>query len=140
MRLVIDTNIVASAAFFDGLPERLINLVLEGQVTAVVSKEISDEYEATISRLLQEYRTSPFRGRFPFSALAAHFDLIMPSSQVKICSDPDDDKFIACALDGLCPFIVSGDRHLLNIKQYGSIKIIKVRDFFDLLENGSISL
>jgi len=140
MRLVIDTNIVASAAFFDGLPERLINLVLEGQVTAVVSKDIVVEYEATILRLLREYKTPPFRGYFPFPALAAHFDFIAPSSQVKICSDPDDDKFLACALDGLCPFIISGDRHLLNIKQYENIKIIKVRDFFDLLEKVDISL
>jgi putative PIN family toxin of toxin-antitoxin system len=131
MRLVIDTNIVASAAFFGGLPEQLINLVLDEKITAVVSQVIAEEYEKTILKLLNKYDTPSSRLHFPFSALVAHFDFIVPSTQVKACTDPDDDKFIECAIDGLCPFIVSGDHHLLDVKQHGQIKIVRVRDFFE---------
>jgi putative PIN family toxin of toxin-antitoxin system len=131
MRLVIDTNIVASAAFFGGLPEQLVNLVLDEKITAVVSQVIVEEYEKTILKLLNKYDTPSSRLHFPFSALVAHFDFVTPVIRIKACTDPDDDKFIECALDGLCPFIVSGDHHLLDVKQYGHIKILKIRDFFE---------
>jgi putative PIN family toxin of toxin-antitoxin system len=131
MRLVIDTNIVASAAFFGGLPEQLINLVLDEKVTAVVSQDIADEYEKTLLKLLKKYNNPSFRLHFPFSALVAHLEFIAPVTQVKVCADTNDDKFISCAIDGLCPLIVSGDHHLLDVKQYGSIKILKIRDFFE---------
>ncbi|GHT76851.1 hypothetical protein FACS1894124_8760 [Spirochaetia bacterium] len=131
MRLVIDTNIVASAAFFGGLPEQLVNLVLDDKITAVVSKAIVDEYEKTILKLLNKYEVPASRLHFPLSAMAAHLDFITPSSRITACTDQDDDKFIECALDGLCPLIVSGDHHLLDIKQYGYIKIVKLRNFFE---------
>jgi putative PIN family toxin of toxin-antitoxin system len=129
MRIVIDTNILVSAAFFGGLPEQLIDLVLDKKISAVVSREIVDEYEKTIKKLLDKYNLS--RLRFPFSSLIASLEFIVPSTQVNLCADPDDDKFISCAIDGLCPFIVSGDHHLLEVKRYGKIQIIKTRAFFE---------
>lgn len=48
-----------------------------------------------------------------------------------VCEDPDDDKFIACALESGCDYIVSGDRHLLKVSGYRNIKILKPRDFVD---------
>jgi putative PIN family toxin of toxin-antitoxin system len=136
MRVVIDTNIVASAAFFGGLPEQLINLVLDNGLTAVVYQNIVDEYEKTIQKLLQKYNNPSFALHFPFSTLVAHLEFITPVTDIKICSDPDDDKFIACALDGICPLIISGDHHLLDVKRYGPVRIITARDFF---ENHAIS-
>ena len=43
--------------------------------------------------------------------------------------DPDDDKFIAAAIEGRASHIISGDRHLLNIGSYEGIKIMKARNF-----------
>jgi predicted nucleic acid-binding protein len=58
-------------------------------------------------------------------------EFIEPSSEIKLCRDPDDDKFLECAVDGFCTYIVSGDKDLLVLQNYGDIKIVKVRDFFD---------
>ncbi|MDR3122367.1 MAG: putative toxin-antitoxin system toxin component, PIN family [Treponema sp.] len=131
MKVVIDTNIVASAAFFGGLPEQLINLVLDNKITAVVYQKIVDEYEKTIQKLLQKYNKPPFALHFPFSTLVAHLEFITPVSDIKICGDPDDDKFISCALDGICPLVISGDHHLLEVKRYGPVRIITAREFFE---------
>jgi predicted nucleic acid-binding protein len=46
-----------------------------------------------------------------------------------VCIDPDDDKFLACALTGKCKLIVSGGKHLLRVAGYRGIKIIKPREF-----------
>jgi len=48
-----------------------------------------------------------------------------------VCEDPDDDMFIACAIASKSKVIVSGDKHLLNIKSFGGITILKPREFVD---------
>lgn len=50
-----------------------------------------------------------------------------------IAADPDDDKFLACALDGGAEYIVSGDPHLLSLQQYQHIRMITPADFLALL-------
>jgi predicted nucleic acid-binding protein len=48
-----------------------------------------------------------------------------------VCEDPDDDKFIACALAGESKVILSGDKHLLRDSGYQGIEVLKSRDFVD---------
>ena len=45
MKIVIDTNVIASAIFFDGKPDQLIRLLMEGRLDACVSPEIIEEYQ-----------------------------------------------------------------------------------------------
>jgi predicted nucleic acid-binding protein len=52
-------------------------------------------------------------------------------TNIKICRDPDDDKFIACAIDGKCKYIVSGDNDLLDIKKYKNVEVITVQEFMN---------
>ncbi len=47
------------------------------------------------------------------------------------CADPDDDKFLACALGSKTKFIVRSDKHLLNVSGYGDIEIVRPRKFVD---------
>lgn len=46
-----------------------------------------------------------------------------------VCEDPDDDKFIACAISNEVRIIVSGDKHLLKISGYHGIRVIKPQEF-----------
>jgi len=128
MRIVIDTNILVSAIFFDGLPENLIRLVLENLVNTIVSKEIIQEYEDTIQEMVLKTKKTDFC--FSLVSFLEHVEIIMPKTNVEICRDADDNKFINCALDGNCNFIISGDHDLLVLKEYQNIKIISVREFF----------
>ena len=50
-----------------------------------------------------------------------------------VAEDPDDNKYIEAAVEGLAQFIVSGDRHLLSLKSYQDIRIVTPRVFLDLL-------
>ena len=52
-------------------------------------------------------------------------------ASIQVCRDPDDDKFIECAVDAQCIYIVSGDKDLLAVNRYNGIKIVTVADFFN---------
>ena len=68
--------------------------------------------------------------------LIVNAEMITPSSlNETICDDPDDDKFIACAIACNCKIIVSGDKHLLRISGYKNIEVQKPREFIDRLTN-----
>jgi len=50
---------------------------------------------------------------------------------IPVCEDPDDNKFIECAVAGNCKIIVSGDKHLLNLAGYHGIIILPPRKFVE---------
>jgi len=132
MRIVIDTNVIASAVFFGGKPYQLLHYIMEDRVDVVASKEIVDEYEEIVFRLKQKYPA--ISTKIPLQELLAKFEIIRVSSDIHLSRDPDDDKFISCAVDGKCLYIVSGDNDLLAIGNYGDIEILTVVDFLNRLE------
>ncbi len=124
MRMVIDTNVFISS-FFGGKPRQIIDLWRHGQTTLCLSPAILDEYLAVLRRmgldgrpelrdLLDLFRT----GRN--IAFSAH-----PHKLRVVADDPDDDKFIACAVALHADVIVSGDRHLTGIADYMGIRILR---------------
>lgn len=132
MRIVVDTNVIASAVFFGGKPYQLLRYIMEGQVGVVASKDIVDEYEEIVFRLKQKY--TAINTRIPLQDLLAKFEIIRVTSDIHVSRDPDDDKFISCAVDGKCLYIVSGDSDLLSIGSYDNIEILYVVDFLNRLE------
>lgn len=48
--------------------------------------------------------------------------------------DPTDDKYVVCAIEGDADFIISGDKHLLNLGSYKNIRILTVREFLEILK------
>ena len=60
--------------------------------------------------------------------------LIEPKESIKVIKDdPKDDMVLECAVEGKADFIVSGDPHLLKLKEFRSIKIVTPKQFLDLL-------
>ena len=128
MKIVIDTNVVASAVFFGGRPRKLLEKLLLGEFTAFVSPEIVDEYQATLHRLQEKYPQKAVS--VPLTQIVTACRLIESKTTVRVCRDPDDDKFIACAIDSKSLYIVSGDRDLLAVGKYQNVEIVTVADLF----------
>lgn len=131
MRIVVDTNVVASAVLFGGKPGALIRFILKHAVSAVATQEIIAEYQSTIDSLFQKYN-----GRelfFSADSIYSAMEIIPAQTRVDVCRDPDDNKFISCAIDGQCYYIVSGDKDLLTLKEYSDVKIVTVAEFFGLM-------
>ena len=131
MRIVVDTNVLVSAILFGGRPAELIRFVLMHTVSAVATQEIIEEYQSTVDYLLEKYGGREVR--IPLEIICSAMEIIPAQSRVKVCRDPDDDKFLSCAMDGQCCYIVSGDKDLLTLKRYRDVKIVTVSEFFELL-------
>lgn len=129
MNIVIDTNIVASAIFFCGKPLELIKLLLDNQIISTATPAIVLEYNSTIEYLLEKYKGNHIK--VPLMQIVSAMKLIPESDTIHICRDPDDDKFISCAVDSNAIYIVSGDKDLLVLEEYKGIEIITVSQFFE---------
>ena len=132
MRIVIDTNVVVSAMFFGGKPRKLLEMLEDNLVNAYVTDEIVKEYGETTEYLLKKFGGDKMS--LPLELIVRKMKLIDAETKVEICRDPDDDKFINCAIDAKCYYIVSGDKNLLDIKQYKDVQILKVADFLEMME------
>lgn len=127
MRIVIDTNVMISGVFFGGFPRRVIEAVVDGRITACATREIVEEYQEIIREMIAR-RQGTFGENF-FQPLMHRLRMIEAKTSIELCRDPDDDKFIACAIDGGCLYIVSGDRDLLELNRVEGIEIITARKF-----------
>lgn len=131
MKVVIDTNVVVSALFFGGKPRNLIELLINKDLDAYITQEITEEYKDTVAYLQRKYGDKQIS--VPLAHIISSCKLIKKETDIKICRDPDDDKFISCAIDAKCLYIISGDKDLLAIKQYKGIQIVTVTEFFHVL-------
>lgn len=129
MRILIDTNIVISGLFFGGLPKKLLSELDEEKFNICVNDKISAEYNEQIDKkvLNPKYHLNEELHKKFFSSLQS-FESV---SDLKVCRDPDDDKFINCAIDAKAIYIVSGDNDLLTIKNFAEIEIVTAREFYD---------
>jgi hypothetical protein len=55
--------------------------------------------------------------------------IVYPKQKIYIISDPKDNIFLECAVESKAKFIVSGDNHLLELKEYRDIKIVTAKTF-----------
>ena len=133
MKVVIDTNVFVSS-FFGGIPKQIIDLWKQGDITLCLSQDIIEEYLLVLNRLgLKDKEEINSLTRLFAESYNAVFTSNTPDLNVVI-DDPDDDKFLECAVALDCKIIVSGDKHLKDIKKYIDIKILSPRDFIDSFE------
>ena len=129
-RVVIDTNVFVSS-FFGGLPREIINLWKGGKLTLCLSQEIIDEYLEVLNRLgLNDRKEIEQLTRLFAEGWNVLYTAKTPRLQV-IEADPDDDKFLECAVALQSKLIISGDRYLKDLKKYIDIEILSPREFIN---------
>jgi putative PIN family toxin of toxin-antitoxin system len=130
-RVVIDTNVFISS-FFGGNPRRVIDLWKSGDITLCLSKGIVDEYVGVLERLgmAEETELEEILKLFS-SGFHTLFTAKTPELHV-VHGDPKDDMFIECAVALHAPFIISGDKAVLAVREYMRIKILTPKQFLDL--------
>lgn len=129
MKIVVDTNVLVSGVFFHGYPRMIVESIVEKKFEACASIEIITEYSEIIHEMIKRKQ-----GKLSESILnpfIENLSLVLPSSKVDVCRDPDDNKFIECALDGKALYIVSGDKDLLVLEKYKDIQIITAKEFVE---------
>ena len=129
MKVVFDTNVVASASFWRGAPFDCLAAWARGGCEAVVSAALLAEYHETLEELRLDYPRRKCVGWV--EALTESAELVFPAERASGATvDPDDEMVLECALAAEADFIVSGDKkHLLAMRQFRSIPIVSPAEF-----------
>jgi len=126
--LVLDTNVFMSAIFFAGLPGKILEAWRDGFVRLVVSKEILREYREVANRMRKDFPAVDASAWLSYMEENAMMVEAPPLSE-RVCADPDDDMFLACAKAARAMFVCSGDKALLATSGWCGIEVLKPRDF-----------
>ncbi len=133
LRVVVDTNVYISAIFWGGKARQIIDKGRDGLIFIYTSMDIEREIarklaakfhlnEEEVSRIIMDF------GTFTIPVISTK-----KISFIK--NDPDDDKFLECAIACNANYIVSGDHHLQEIEEYGGISILSPSEFLEAIES-----
>lgn len=131
MRIVLDTNVFISS-FFGGNPRAIIDLWKDGRLTLCLSQEIFDEYIEVLRRLGLD-NTPEMEELLKLFATGFHIVFTTRTPEIHVVPDPDDDKFIACALALKAGCVVTGDKALVEVRLYQGIRIVTPREFLEIM-------
>ncbi|MBI2151812.1 putative toxin-antitoxin system toxin component, PIN family [Candidatus Woesearchaeota archaeon] len=122
----MDTNIVISAAISsDGNPALIFEMLILEEIENYTTQKIIDEIKAVFQRPRITKIVSLIEQNFMVNTFEQFSEIITPNVNFKeIKDDPDDDKFLDCAVSVSAYFIISGDEHLLKLQEFRGIKII----------------
>ena len=133
MNVVFDTNVLISAILFGGIPRNLFLKVISGNIDLYISEDILNEFSGVLSRPKFCFKTLIVNEIV--SELTALCKLVSPPIKIdKIIDDADDNKILECAATANAEYIVSGDNHLLSLKEYNFIKILSPAQMQNLLD------
>ena len=137
IRAVLDANVYVSAAVRpEGPPGRIIDRFVRGEAFEIVmSHAIVDEVlRALTYPKVRKYIRPGLDAELWFEDIVVLSHLVAGERQLEGArKDPDDDKYLAAAIEGRAEFVVAGDSDLLDLKEYGGIRIVTPRAFLDLL-------
>lgn len=132
-KVVLDTNIFVSMAL-GGQVGKINDEWKAGKFVLVVSEDIVSEYLDVLQRPKLHLKSRTIATIVNRVYRKAEF--VTPKEKIfVVLADTTDNKFLEAAITGKTDFIVSGDKHLLEFKEYKSIPIITAREFIDILES-----
>jgi len=132
LRVTLDTNVYLSAFLFqDGTMADLWRFAEAGRYTVLLSPFIVREF---MEKLRDKFKISEAERERIKRTVVRVAEIVQPKTvPVVIADDPDDDHILACAVEGKADILVSGNKHLLRLKEYNDIPIVRPMDFLRAL-------
>jgi putative PIN family toxin of toxin-antitoxin system len=130
IRVVLDTNVFVSSIFRGGKPRAIIDRILREEIYGGISQALLDEIEDALTR-----GKFQFSKEYVFSAISEIWNYmipVIPKSIIHVSKDPDDDRVLECAIAFKADFIVTGDKHLLQIGGFRGVKIVTPGEFMEI--------
>jgi len=132
IRVVIDTNVILSALYFPGgNPWRVVMCAMEGIIQNITSEFILEEVRCVLNRKFLWRSTEIERAiaMIKFFSETAHHE-----KHLDVIPCGPDNRILECTLAGEVDFIISGDRHLTNIKEFQGITIVNPATFLSIIQ------
>jgi uncharacterized protein len=133
IRVVLDTNVLISALLFGGKPQSVLEKAIRGHVGLVLSRDILNELEGVL--LEKKFFFPQEIARSLVLELEAMAEMVAPSRTIMaVKADPYDNMILECAFEAKVDFVVSGDKHLLELKRFEKIPILSPAQFLEVIE------
>jgi hypothetical protein len=138
IRAVFDTNIFVSSLLVEtGKPAQALQAWRNRELLLITSPALIEEIVKTLGykRIRRKYSISD-EDVAGLINLLEHDALVVPGDADvagSVPDDPDDERVLACAIDGRADVVVSGDKHLLDLHTFREIPIVNVHDFLELI-------
>lgn len=131
-RVVLDTNVFISAVLYGGNPRKVVDLAIAEEIEVYISLDLIDE----LGRVLREkFTLGSVEIDKIISEIKDFAEFITPQVQFRVIKkDPSDDKVLECAVAAKAHFIISGDRHLLDLGGFRGIKIVNPAESFRIFK------
>ena len=134
MNLVLDANVFVSAYIWHGIPEVILVRIAKKIDTLFFTDAIINEIEGIIG--MPKLKRSKEQIDYILSNIKKRGKMVAVSPQHRVtgvCRDPDDDKYHECAIAAEADYIITGDKDLLVLKEYGGVKIVNARSYLDIV-------
>jgi putative PIN family toxin of toxin-antitoxin system len=132
VKVVADTNVIVSALFWRGNESKIIDLVEKGKIKLFTSVALLDELKKVLGH--ERFGLGGKTVDDNVKYILTISEISSPKRRLKIVrEDPADDKVLECALEGKVRYIVSGDRHLLRLRKFRGIRIIRAKELLSIL-------
>ena len=137
LRAVLDANVYVSAAIRpEGPPGKVLEQLLhESAFELVMSPAIIDEVVETLEdpKVRRHIRAKTDASAW-FETIVVLADVVAGKHELSgVSRDPDDDKYLATAIEGRATFVVTGDRDLLDMREHNGVRIVNARQFLEVL-------
>ncbi|NOY38809.1 MAG: putative toxin-antitoxin system toxin component, PIN family [Nitrospirae bacterium] len=127
MRAVFDTNVYISAFITPGgKAEEAYLLTVEKKIELYTSIPILTE---TAGKLKEKFLWSDEQITATIKHIGTVSTVVKPKNRITVLIDEPDNRILECAEHSKADFLVTGDRHLLDLKKYGQTRIIKLAEF-----------
>lgn len=135
IKVVIDTNtLISSILGREGKPAKILEILGREDIVNYISKEIVDEVKDVMNREKIRKITTEQERHYLIHIIETLSILVEPEMKVDVIKeDPEDNKIIECAISKKTDYIISGDKHLLNLKEYRGIKILNPSEFLEII-------
>jgi putative PIN family toxin of toxin-antitoxin system len=130
LKVVLDTNVIVSALNFSGLPAKVFDLAIAGEIANITSEHIITEVR---NILLRKFSWEPAEAEDAGMLLGFFSKIVKPKRRLKAISHEPDNRILECAVAGKADFIISGDHHLTDLENYREIKIVNPNRFLEII-------
>lgn len=134
LKAVIDTNVWVSSLLGTGVPKKLKDHLAQEKFQAICSAQLVDELIDVLARPKFVGKITDIDAAELVRLLRTAALFVEPEPIAETSRDPKDDVFLACAVAGGADYLVTGDDDLLVIAEVGVTKIVRPRQFLDVLE------
>jgi putative PIN family toxin of toxin-antitoxin system len=140
MRVTTDTNVLLSSSFWLGTSFTILEKVKQNELELILSEKIINELRRVLQYedVQKKIRDKNLQMKRTVEEIISMATIVDPKEKLdRVRDDPDDNKILECAIEGNSEYLITNNNHLLKIKEFRGIKIIKPEEFLEIFNKSN---